>query len=81
MTDPWNLTEPQRRQFREAQAARAPARRWRVYGPRGLSIDYRSERAAYERVNGLTRNLGTAAKVYHWQDGSWTFYELIEAER
>ena len=57
---------------------RPPAKLWRVYGPRSFSTDHRSQRAAYERVRAVTKNLGTTAVVYHWQDGSWLLHERIE---
>lgn len=66
---------------------RPPAKPWRVYGSRGLSEDYRSQRAAYEAVAVITA-MGHAAKVYHWEagtavgpdrgHGSWRYYERIE---
>lgn len=56
---------------------RAPAKKWRVYGPRGLSTDHRSQRAAYEAVASIT-NAGTKARVWHWENGSWRRYEDIE---
>ena len=56
-----------------------PAKPWRVYGPGSFSTDHRSQRAAYERVNGVTRKLGSKAKVYHWDEGSWRLYEVVEA--
>ncbi len=58
---------------------RAPSKKWRVYGARGISEDYRSERAAYEAVATITR-LGSQARVYHWGNGSWNLYEKIEPE-
>jgi hypothetical protein len=57
---------------------RKPSKPWRVYGDRGISEDYRSQRAAYDAVGMLTR-LGHTAKVYQWEDGSWRLYERIEA--
>ena len=54
-----------------------PTKRWRVYGSRGLSTDYRSQRAAYDAVAAITRT-GIPAKVYHWEYGLWKLYELID---
>ena len=59
---------------------RPPAKKWRVYGARGLSTDYRSQRAAYDAVASIT-NAGTKARVWHWEDGSWRLYEQIEPAR
>ena len=55
---------------------RAPAKKWRVYGARGLSEDYRSQRAAYDAVNTINR-LGSKATVYHWENGRWVLYERL----
>jgi hypothetical protein len=71
-----------KRAFTAAADTRGPAKRWRVYGPRGISEDYRSERAAYEAVATIVR-LGNWAKVYHWEPspggGSWKLFERIDA--
>jgi hypothetical protein len=56
-----------------------PAKPWRVYGARGLSTDYRSQRSAYEAVSSLTK-AGTRATVYHWEEGRWVRYEVIEPD-
>ena len=81
MTSPWDLTEPQRRQLREApaaaKAARPPSKPWRVYGARGISTDFRGQRAAYDAVNTITK-AGNKATVYHWEDGRWVKYEVID---
>jgi hypothetical protein len=58
-------------------ADRAPSKPWRVYGTRGISEDYRSQRAAYEAVGVITRG-GNRAKVYHWESGSWILFERID---
>lgn len=58
-------------------ADRPPSKRWRVYGARGISEDFRSERAAYDQVQTLLRN-GTKATVYHWEQGGWVLYERID---
>jgi hypothetical protein len=80
--EPWNFTEAERRQFREAHAeakrARPPSKPWRVYGARGISVDYRSQRAAYEAVKSIT-NAGVTARVWHWEDGRWVLFEKIAA--
>ena len=55
-----------------------PAKPWRVYGVRGMSTDHRSQPAAYRDVKTIT-GFGHKAKVYHWEDGSWRLYEVIEA--
>jgi hypothetical protein len=55
---------------------RKPSKPWRVYGTR-LSTDHRSQRAAYDAVATLTR-LGVQATVYHFEDGRWVKYEVIE---
>ena len=57
-----------------------PSKRWRVYGARGLSTDYRSQRAAYEAVATITK-LGNTARVHHWEYGVWKLYEIIEPAR
>lgn len=54
-----------------------PAKPWRVYGARGMSTDYRGQRGAYDAVGVITRG-GNTAKVYHWEDGRWARYEVIE---
>ena len=56
---------------------RPPSKPWRVYGARGMSEDYRSQRAAYEAVSVITRG-GNPAKVYHWEDGTWRLFERID---
>ncbi len=85
MSEPWDFTEAQRRQFREAHAeakrTRPPSKPWRVTWPSLVttapnSADYRSQRAAYEAVESVTRIV--AATVYHWEDGDWRLYERIE---
>jgi hypothetical protein len=60
--------------------ARPPSKPWRVYGARGISEDYRSQRAAYEAVDTIT-HLGSKAKVYRWDrdGGRWQLFEVIEA--
>ena len=80
MSEPWNLTEPQRRQFREAQAAaraaRPPSKRWRVRTASECE-DRRSQSAAYELANALTRQL-LHVTVEHWEDGRWRTYEHLD---
>ena len=56
-----------------------PSKPWRVYGARGLSTDYGSQRGAYEAVSSLTKG-GTRATVYQWIDGVWVLYEVIEPD-
>jgi hypothetical protein len=56
---------------------RKPSKPWRVYGARGISEDYRSQRAAYEAVATLTK-LSVRATVWHWEEGRWVKYEVIE---
>jgi len=55
---------------------------WRlVYGVRGASSTtehFRSQRATYDRVITVTRS-GFKATVYHWEDGRWVKYEIIDA--
>jgi len=58
-------------------ADRPPSKKWRVYGARGISEDFRSERDAYDRVQTLLRN-DTKATVYHWEEGGWRLYERID---
>ena len=53
-----------------------PAKPWRVYGRGPVSVDHRTQRAAYEQVQTQTR-LGVKSKVYHFEDGSWRLYEVI----
>jgi hypothetical protein len=55
-----------------------PAKPWRVYGRGPASTDHRSQRAAYEAVETITK-MGGRARVYHWEAGSWGLYEVIEA--
>ena len=59
---------------------RKPSKPWRVYGARGLSTDYRGQRGAYDAVSSLTK-AGTRATVYHWEEGRWVKYEVIEAQK
>jgi hypothetical protein len=54
-----------------------PSKPWRVYGPRGISKDHRSERAAYDHVQATLRR-GVKATVYHWESGGWVLYERID---
>jgi hypothetical protein len=88
MSEPWNLTEAQRRQFREAQAeakrTKPPSKPWRVTWPSLVnrdphSEDYRSQRAAYEAVESITR-IRVKATVWHWENGDWRLHERIEPE-
>lgn len=58
---------------------RAPAKKWRVYGARGINTDYRSQRAAYEAVASIVKS-GAKARVWHWENGSWKLYEQIMPE-
>jgi hypothetical protein len=60
------------------RTAGKPAKPWRVYGDR-LSNDYRSQSAAYEEAGRLSR-CGVIATVYHWENGSWQRYEVIEPQ-
>lgn len=55
---------------------RPPSKPWRVTWAGGNSEDYRSQRAAYEAVQSITRML--TATVYHWVDGVWVLYEIAE---
>ena len=85
MSEPWNVTEAQRRQFREAHAeakrTKPPSKPWRVYVADGQSsADYRSERAAYAAVKDW-RDAGiTVRRVEHWENGEWRLYERIDPE-
>jgi hypothetical protein len=56
---------------------RPPSKPWRVYGARGLSADYGSQRAAYDAVASIT-SAGVTAKVFHWVSGTWVIYEICE---
>lgn len=80
MAGPWNFTEAQRRQFREAQAEakqdRPPAKRWQVRTPTSCE-DRRSQKGAYELALGLANAL-LSSEVWHWEDGSWRLYERVE---
>jgi hypothetical protein len=58
---------------------RPPAKSWRVYGARGLSTDYRSQRSAYEAVKTLT-GMKVPVRVWHWENDSWRLYEKFNAE-
>jgi hypothetical protein len=63
------------------QTARPPSKPWRVTWPSVVSRaphseDYRSQRAAYEAVASITRQL--SATVYHWERGDWRLYERVE---
>ena len=49
---------------------------WRV-SVRGLSDDFGSQRAAYERVQVITKT-GRRVVVHHWENGGWVKYEVIE---
>jgi hypothetical protein len=81
MNEPWNLTGPQRRQFREAQAAakvnRPPYKRWRVTRPGGGVSDFRGRPAAYKFARDALAD-GEAVAVLHWYDGRWGLYERLE---
>lgn len=57
-----------------------PSKPWRVHGARGISFDYRGQRAAYDAVNTIVRG-GVKATVWHWEDDRWRKYEVIEPER
>jgi hypothetical protein len=56
-----------------------PGKPWRVYSANNLSEDYRGQKAAYEAVRGLT-GFGHTATVWHWEDGGWVKYEVIDPE-
>lgn len=83
MTEPWNLTEPQRRQLREAQAAakaaRPPYKRWRVAVEGKQGVPFRGQIAAYEYARDLA-TYGEAIIVHHWENGDWRLHERIEPE-
>ena len=57
-----------------------PAKPWRVDGPadHGNGEQFRGQAAAYDAVAELA-GFGHKATVYHWADGSWRLYEVIEA--
>lgn len=83
MSDTVKIRRLQRAANAAAESARRttgkPAKPWRVYGGASLTFseDYRSQIAAYEAVQELT-GPGHAATVYHWEDGRWVLYEVIE---
>jgi hypothetical protein len=65
-------------------ATRKPSKPWRVTlrtagGP--VNTDHRSERAAYEQINGerdaiaASTSQTTAISIRHWEDGRWRLYE------
>ncbi len=83
MSEPWNFTEAQRRQFREAHAeakrTRAPSKPWRVRLAGGAHQDYRSESAAYSAISTAIRQGGPGQFVVeHFEHGEWRLYERIE---
>ena len=58
-----------------------PAKPWRVDSPFDRHQDgraFRGQSAAYDAVAEMTR-AGRRATVFHWEDGSWRLYEVIEA--
>lgn len=55
---------------------RKPSKPWRVHGPDGASTDCRSQPKAYEAVNTITGDGGTAY-VYQWENGRWGRYEAV----
>lgn len=83
MSEPWNLTEPLRRQLREAQAeakrTEPPSKSWRVQRVGSVYEDFRSQNAAYTAVKGLS-SLGIELKVWHFESGEWRLYEHIEPQ-
>lgn len=56
-----------------------PSKRWRVYGARGISKDFKSQRGAYEHVRTILA-AGVPAKVYLWEHNGWQLYEKLEPE-
>ena len=56
---------------------RKPSKPWRVHGRGGISTDYRGQRAAYDAVAAVTK-AGARATVWHWEEGRWVKYEVIE---
>jgi len=66
----------------EMQRTKPPSKPWRVTWPSLVnrdphSEDYRSQRAAYEAVESITRNR-IKATVWHWENGDWRLYEIAE---
>jgi hypothetical protein len=85
MSEPWNLTEAQRQQFREAHAewkrTRPPSKPWRVRLTGGACQDYRSQSAAYDAINTAVRHSGPGRfTVEHFERGAWRLYERIEPQ-
>lgn len=58
--------------------AKPPAKTWRVSSPDAMSVENRTEAAAYSWVAKLTREMQLPATVYRWDDG-WQLYERVEA--
>lgn len=56
-----------------------PSKPWRVYGTGFARADYRGQSAAYGAVASITA-AGAKATVWHWEDGRWQKYEVIEPE-
>lgn len=81
MSEPWNFTEAERLQFREAQiaakTARPPYKRWRVTRPAAGVSDFRGRPAAYKFARDALTG-GEAVAVLHWYDGGWHLYERLE---
>jgi hypothetical protein len=84
MSEPWNFTEAQRRQFREAQAeakrVRPPSKPWRVSLTGSGHQDFRSRTGAYEAVQVLLRSKLGRVVVEHFEDGRWQRYEVLDPE-
>ena len=81
MSEPWNFTEAQRRQFREAHAeakqSRPPAKRWRITTASG-TFSYTSERKLYEVLNDQVNrvaSIGAKVDIHHLEGGRWVLYE------
>jgi hypothetical protein len=55
-----------------------PSKVWRVTSPDAMSVETRTQTAAYEWVAKLTQQEQISATVYHWDNG-WKLYERVEA--
>jgi hypothetical protein len=56
-----------------------PYKPWRVFGAGEHYEDRRSQPAAYALVAAVTAD-GATATVWHWEEGRWVKYEVIDPD-